>query len=406
MDTITHGIVGALIGKAFFAEESPEIRSWLKPPSSSGRVAICAATVGAIFPDIDTLAGPIAHNSLAIMTWHRGITHSVVLLPVWAIGLAVLTRFLAARLRWRAPALGVLFLIYAVGLGSHIFLDVITPFGTMLWSPLRYTRLAWDWLFIVDLSLTSLALAPQLAGWAYERAKEARNRAVALWVLFSAGAFALIPITRALNVPYSPVAALVATALFAVLFLWPLRNPESHVSRGRFCQIGIALVVIYICFAGVMHHLALQRTTSFASRSGIRAEEIAALPLPPWPARWSGMIAAPDKLYRVELNEFGGKPAALQYFLQAPPNQYITAADALRDVQIFNWFARFPLIQYSDSNGQPVVSITSMSFYRGPRQREAPQQQGSGDPGFTNFTYRVVFSPQAQVLSHGWVRPE
>ena len=101
MDTITHGIIGALIGKAFFADNSPAVKSWREPPKTVGRAAICASTLGAVFPDIDTLAGPIAHNSLAIMTWHRGITHSILLLPAWAIGLALLTRWLCAHSRWR-----------------------------------------------------------------------------------------------------------------------------------------------------------------------------------------------------------------------------------------------------------------------------------------------------------------
>jgi inner membrane protein len=180
MDTITHGIVGALIGKAFFAGKSAPVRCWRDPPTTMGRTAICAATLGAVFPDIDTLAGPITRNSLAIMTWHRGITHSLVLLPMWAVILAFLTRSLAARLRWPAPALPILFVIYVGGLGSHIFLDLITSFGTMIWSPINYARFAWDWLFIVDLTLTSLALVPQLAAWAFEHAEGASLRAIPL----------------------------------------------------------------------------------------------------------------------------------------------------------------------------------------------------------------------------------
>lgn len=400
MDTITHGIIGALVGKAVFAGE-PVQASWLAAPTTAGRTAICAATLGAVFPDIDTFAGPLAHNSLAIMTWHRGITHSLVLLPLWAIALALATRWTAARLKWPAPRLSVLFAIYAIGLGSHIFLDVITPFGTMVWSPINYSRLAWDWLFIVDLSLTSLALVPQLAAWAFERPEKPSRRAVPLWIAFSAAAFALIPLTRLLNVPYSLTASITATVVFALLFLSPLLNPETRPRRVTYGRVGIALVVLYISFAGITHHFALQRVTRFAAQSGIRPQEIAALPLPPSPARWAGMIAVPDKIYRLEFNAFANKPALLQYFPQAPPNPYIAAANSLRDVRIFDWFARFPLFQYSVSDGQPVVSITSMSFYRGPGRR-----QSSNDPDMTNFTYRVIFSRNGRVLSDGWVRPE
>ena len=313
MDTITHGIIGALIGKAFFADNSPAVKSWREAPKTAGRAAICASTLGAVFPDIDTLAGPIAHNSLAIMTWHRGITHSILLLPAWAIGLALLTRWLCAHSRWRAPELPVLFLIYVLGLSSHVFLDLITSFGTMILSPINYARFAWDWLFIIDLSLTSLALAPQLAAWAFQP-PEANLRAAFLWVAFSGASFALIPINRMLNVPYSAMTAFAATVVFAFLFLLPLRNPETRLNRTTYSRIGIALIAIYISFACAMHHFALGRVISFARQSGIRPEAVAALPLPPSPARWAGMIATPDKLYRMELNEFSGKAGELQYF--------------------------------------------------------------------------------------------
>jgi inner membrane protein len=166
MDTITHGIVGALIGKAFFAgEPSRAPMSWNEPPRTVGRIAILACTAGAIFPDIDVFAGPLAHNNLAIMTWHRSITHSVVMLPVWALTLTAITWWLARRVQWPSPEFGDLLAIYLVAIGSHIFLDVITNFGTMLWSPVNYSRVAWDWIFIVDLTFTSLALMPQVAAW-------------------------------------------------------------------------------------------------------------------------------------------------------------------------------------------------------------------------------------------------
>src|SRR5258708_21667940 len=90
MDTITHGIVGALAGRAFFAGHDV-------PAFSAGgavlrfecdptaRVAITACTLGAIFPDIYVFAVPIAHNPLSIMELHHTITHSLVMLPIWSL---------------------------------------------------------------------------------------------------------------------------------------------------------------------------------------------------------------------------------------------------------------------------------------------------------------------------------
>ena len=154
------------------------------PPRAS-RFSGC--TIGSIFPDIDIFAGPLARNPLAIMEWHRNITHSLVMLPVWAALLAAVSLPLARWLRWKAPSFPRLFVIYAVGLATHVFLDVVTNFGTMVWSPLKYSRVAWDWVFIIDLTLTAIALVPQLAAWCYREPRKFRGRAAAVWAALTTG---------------------------------------------------------------------------------------------------------------------------------------------------------------------------------------------------------------------------
>src|SRR5258706_9337629 len=96
MDTLTHGIVGALAGKALFASidipagavDGGMARALSSP---TARTAIVASTLAAMFPDIDIFAGPLAHNPLAIMEWHRNVMHSAVMLPLWALLLAALS---------------------------------------------------------------------------------------------------------------------------------------------------------------------------------------------------------------------------------------------------------------------------------------------------------------------------
>ena len=194
MDTITHGIVGALVGKAFFAGRDVPAGSAesTQPHSESAptaRAAIVACTLGSIFPDIDMFAGPIARNPLAIMEWHRNITHSLVMLPVWAVLLAAVSLPLARWMRWKPPSFAKLVGIYALGLATHVFLDVATSFGTMVWSPLNYSRVAWDWLFILDLTFTSIALVPQLAAWCYREPRKFGWRSGAVWGALTVGAF-------------------------------------------------------------------------------------------------------------------------------------------------------------------------------------------------------------------------
>jgi len=87
MDTITHGIAGALIAKAAFngADLFPP------EPVNKRRIITWSLTLGAIFPDSDVLRDFISRNPMLIVTWHRSITHSLVCLPIWAVLLAALT---------------------------------------------------------------------------------------------------------------------------------------------------------------------------------------------------------------------------------------------------------------------------------------------------------------------------
>jgi membrane-bound metal-dependent hydrolase YbcI (DUF457 family) len=401
MDTITHGIVGALIGKAFFAEDaSPADPSWRDVPRTAGRVAIVSAALGAMFPDLDVFAGPLAHNSLGMISWHRTITHSLVMLPIWAVLLAVLTTFLARRLRWPVPEFGPLVLIYALALGSHAFLDVITSFGTMIWSPLDYTRVSWDWVFIIDLTLTSAALMPQMAAWAYRRPEGAARRAFILWGIFSGIAFALGPLVRSAGVPYTTTTAVGPTFLFGAFLLMPLRNGAgTRMGRAKWARAGMALVGAYLSFAGGAHHIALGRLRDFATEQRIEALSIVALPQPPSADNWAGMIATPTGVFRVEFTAFGDEPAKIRFFSEPPENHYISETRGMRDVQTYLRFARFPLFRYEEVGGNHIVQISDLSFYRTGRTRVDATSDAP-----LNFTYQVVYAPDDHVISAGWLR--
>src|SRR5216684_1439626 len=92
MDTITHGIAGALIGKAVFRGGD----MFGSHPMNRGRIITWSLMFGAIFPDFDVLRDIFSHDRLLVITWHRSITHSLVLLPLWAVLLAGITRAIAS----------------------------------------------------------------------------------------------------------------------------------------------------------------------------------------------------------------------------------------------------------------------------------------------------------------------
>jgi membrane-bound metal-dependent hydrolase YbcI (DUF457 family) len=399
MDTITHGIAGALIGKAFFAADVPAgAPSWRKRPRTEDRAAIVCATIGAIFPDIDGLVAFSRRDDLAFITLHRGVTHSLLMLIIWAAGLALLAGWLARVVRWPAPPFARLFSIFGAALASHIVLDLLTSWGTMLWSPLDHTRLAWDVLFIIDLTVTSVVLVPQLSAWVHGEPQRPMWLAPAVWLALSSAAFALVSWARSLDVPLSNETAVSASVVFGVFLLVPLRHRgRSRFGRAIWCRMGVALLAAYIGFAAGMHTIALGQVRQYASEEHIDYENIAAIPLPPWPGRWAGLIATRQNVYRVQFNLVGGEIPRLDIYRSAVENRYVGQARALPGVQKFLWFARFPVFAYSEREGRSVVQISDARFIGAGRPRVATSISGP----LSNFAYEIVFAPDGNVISSG-----
>src|SRR5258706_13716229 len=77
MDTLTHALSGALLARASASKDAPprSLPRWI----AAGFFA-CAA------PDLDFVAsfgGPVSY-----LLNHRGVTHSLILLPLWALALS------------------------------------------------------------------------------------------------------------------------------------------------------------------------------------------------------------------------------------------------------------------------------------------------------------------------------
>ena len=426
MDTITHGIAGALIGKAVFRGED----MFASHAVNSGRILTWSLMLGAIFPDSDVLRDFFSSDKLLIVTWHRSITHSLLLLPLWALLLAGITRWFAKGKEWRGPVavaiskilgLGILsgvirrwladkkewevpsFLvltgIYAVGVLSHILLDLVTSFGTMIWSPLEWSRPAWDLIFIVDFTLTAILLVPQLLAWVYARPQKVQRRAVGMWLVFLPGPFLIAKIGERAGAPISGQVVLSAMLIFAALFLLPaVAGWGVKIKHDTWNRAGFAAALIYVACTVYAHHVALARIQKFAELYPLQAESIGALPLPPSLWRWDGLVRTERGVYELRM-DLADKPAgdgelvALEhhYFPDAPANSYIEVAKRLPEVQKVLWFSRFPVTRFHKEGDVAVVEISDIRFVQTRRDRPAP------------FTYRVRFSLDGNILSQGWV---
>ncbi len=152
MDTVTHALLGALVVRSVFP--APRSR---QPLTDRQRMAVGA--IAGAFPDIDYIASWI--DPMVYMTlWHRSITHSFVLLPLWALLVGVALAF-AFKQRKAWPFVTVL---AGVSVLSHIVADLITVFGTQVFAPFSGWRASIGTTFIIDPWFSAIVLAGFLAG--------------------------------------------------------------------------------------------------------------------------------------------------------------------------------------------------------------------------------------------------
>jgi membrane-bound metal-dependent hydrolase YbcI (DUF457 family) len=385
MDTITHGIVGALIGKGFFSERN-------------GRVATLAAAAGAMFPDVDVVQEIFSSDPLAIVKYHRAITHSFIALPFFAAFLAWLTRagFAFAKKHWGLrdwdpPSWGILFVIYAIAIASHIFLDVMTSFGTRMWYPLSQERYAWDLLFIIDFSFSAIVLLPQIGAWIYSERSKMPARGISMWVIFSLCAFGAWKIAAAVGFPFHLWIAFLAAAIIGALFFLPaIRGAGFGVTTAHWCQAGFVVMLGYLFACSVAHHAALLRTKNFATANNIPIDRIAALPLPPSLLDWGGVIRTTDGVYQSRFDLRDSSAPVFAFSADSPPNEFVARALMLPEVQLYWSFARFPVIRTSSEGGRHYVDFNEHRFITRNRQGPAP------------FSYRVVFNDAGEPIEEGW----
>ena len=394
MDTITHGIAGALIGKAVFRGED----MFAARPMNGARILTWSLMLGAIFPDSDVFRDMFSHDKMLIVTWHRSITHSLILLPLWALLLAWITYAFCKWRKWKAPSFAALVGIYAVGILSHILLDLVTTFGTMIWSPLEWSRPAWDMIFIVDFTLSGLLLGPQFLAWTYSQPERMRTRALRTWIVFLLATLIISRIAEGAGAPISGRTVLVTTLVITAVFLLPaFRGVGLKVSYSAWNRAGFVATLVYIALTFFAHRAALARIEKFAVLDHLQVESIGALPLPPSLWHWDGLVRTQRGVYelRMDLSDKSAKDGDVlalehRYFPDAPPNSYIEAARRLPEVQKVFWFSRFPVTRFHKEGEEAIVEVSDLRFSRMVSSRPAA------------FTYEVRFGADGNVVSQGW----
>lgn len=310
MDTLTHALSGALTGRLLARTTARAGR-----PSPAVWQAVLVGTAAAAFPDLDFVLRYV--SDLAWLRGHRGVTHSLILLPLWGFVIAwmmagLLRLFRGGGATAPSPRWQDLYLIACAALFVHVVGDLITQFGTMILAPLSDRRFGFGTTFIIDLGVSGILVAGLLAS--------------AMW--------------RKSRVP----AALAAIAL-----------------------------VVWIGNSAIARSEAIAAAHEHAQREGIPIVAVDAAPRPASPYNWTAIVFDGRSYHYAHLNtrrseplvataddhfirRFSAayQPVALAQWHTAPRFGDATVAEIARSVwdaeefEFFRWFAMFPILDEID----------------------------------------------------------
>lgn len=257
-------------------------------------------------PDLDALVY-LPGGRDAYMFEHRGPTHGLLGAAALALVVAVGAR-LSRRVRSLEGGEPASFLaclaMAAVGLASHLALDVPTSWGTCLFSPFSDERVALDWVFIVDGAMLAILAAPfalKRAGWTPRRAS-----ALALFLLAA----------------YYAVAGTV--------------------------------------HAGVRAGIAERAQRDAGGRAGVAWLRV--FPSPLAPLAWFGVARTSEERYRVYRVSVLGRedPWEVPTGLDLP--QLARARGASPVVSRYLWWASAPCAEVTDGPSGPVLLLSDLRF--------------------------------------------
>ena len=186
MDTLTHALSGALLARATAPKDAP-------PRSLPRRIA--AGFLACAAPDLDFVTGWF--GPVVYLEQHRGVTHSLLLLPLWALAFSWLLAKILREPNGKTTGWRALYGITAMAIAAHIAGDLITSYGTMVLAPFSDWRAGIGTTFIIDLWFSGIIAVGLLLSIAFR--KQRWPAVAALCVLVGYVGFQYVQRERALE---------------------------------------------------------------------------------------------------------------------------------------------------------------------------------------------------------------
>jgi inner membrane protein len=296
MDNVTHTLTGLALSRA-------GLNRWYSRPA-------LVLIVSANMPDIDIVT--FSRGSLSYFEWHRGLTHSFLLLPFMAMLPVLLACAVGRTMRgWKAA-----YVLSLIGVASHLLLDWTNTYGVRFLLPFsgRWFRL--------DL-----------------------NDLIDLWIWGVLLIAAVAPL----------LGRLVSSEIGA--------KPGS--GRGL-AWFALSFFLVYDFGRYLAHQRAVETLNSHVYQGGppIRA---AAFPISSVnPFNWAGWIERPEFAMRFSVNLLADfDPAGGRIFYQPEPSAALEAARQAEAVRKFLEFAQYPLWRVTpldDPEGAQRVEVRDWRF--------------------------------------------
>jgi inner membrane protein len=284
LDPVTHIASGALSGKLAQAHFEKKQFFWF-----------CVAA--AWLPDIDNFLGMLGPE--AYLLYHRGITHSVFGGIVLALLLAGVWKMFSRSFPLTTGAV----IAYACIL-LHIFLDLITSYGTLIFAPLTRARYTINAIFIVDLIYT----------------------------------------------------------LAIILFLVCARNWKTH-SR-RIVLAGLCWVLLYPLTAVGVNKAITKYYLQRLEREGIAYERVELSTEPFSPFRWKLVVEDDTSYHLAGVNAFAlSRELTFETYQKPPPELVEDLGKKISMLDTFLWFARYPVMRTENNPSKTRLLFNDMRFF-------------------------------------------